>query len=91
MAKFAQRPYDPDFRIPPEKLISFVLDTPPLSAPNAEFHYSETGYILAGMALERACGCVYYDELERRFLQPLRLDAHSSGKRAQRARPRAGA
>lgn len=74
MAKFAQRPYDPDFRIPPEKLISFVLDTPPLSAPNAEFHYSETGYILAGMALERACGCVYYDELERRFLQPLRLE-----------------
>lgn len=76
MAQFAQRPYDPDFRIPPQKLISFVLDTPPLFAPGAGFSYSETGYILAGLALERACACNYYDELERRFLKPLKL-AHT--------------
>jgi D-alanyl-D-alanine carboxypeptidase len=73
MARFAQQPYDPDFRIPPEKLISFVLDTPPRFAPGAGFSYSETGYILAGLALERACTCNYYEELERRFLKPLKL------------------
>jgi len=72
--RFEQVPYDPDFRIPPEELVAIELDTVPLFAPGADMRYSETGYILAGMALERACGCNYYDELERRILKPLRLE-----------------
>jgi D-alanyl-D-alanine carboxypeptidase len=73
VARFAERPYDPDFRIAPERLVSFVLDAPALFAAGQGFRYSETGYILAGMAIERACGCSYYQELERRFLTPLGL------------------
>jgi len=73
--RFARRPYDPDFRFTPEELIGYILDAPPLFAPGADFKYSETGYILAGVALERACGCIYYDELARRFLKPLKLTA----------------
>jgi D-alanyl-D-alanine carboxypeptidase len=73
--RFARRPYDPDFRLTPEELIGYILDAPPLFAPGAGFKYSETGYILAGVALERACGCVYYDELVQRFLKPLKLTA----------------
>lgn len=73
--RFARRPYDPDFRFTPEELIGYILDAPPLYAPGASFKYSETGYILAGVALERACNCVYYDELVRRFLKPLKLGA----------------
>lgn len=70
---FARDPFDPEFRIAPETLIAMVLDRPPLFAPGAGFQYSETGYILAGLALERACRCSYYAELERRFLRPLDL------------------
>jgi D-alanyl-D-alanine carboxypeptidase len=73
-ARFAERPYDPDFRIPPQTLVSYVFDTPPLFAPGQGYSYSETGYILAGLALERGCRCNYYQELERLFLQPLHLE-----------------
>jgi D-alanyl-D-alanine carboxypeptidase len=70
-------PYDPDFRITPEELVAIELDTAPLFAPDASMRYSETGYILAGMALERACRCRYYEEVTRRILEPLSL-AHTS-------------
>jgi D-alanyl-D-alanine carboxypeptidase len=74
--RLSHRPYDPQFRIAPEELVSFILDAPALFPPGKGFRYSETGYILAGMALERACACRYYDELKRYFLGPLGL-AHT--------------
>jgi D-alanyl-D-alanine carboxypeptidase len=84
--RFARRPYDPDFRFTPQELIGYILDAPPLFSPGAGFKYSETGYILAGVALERACGCVYYDELVRRFLNPLELTATAPATGRVRAR-----
>jgi D-alanyl-D-alanine carboxypeptidase len=74
--RLSHQPYDPQFRIAPEVLVSFILDAPALFPPGEGFRYSETGYILAGMALERACGCRYYDELKHDFLEPLGL-AHT--------------
>ncbi len=71
--RFDRRPYDPEFRIAPEELMGYIGDASPLFAAGAGFRYSETGYILAGLALERACGCVYYEELSRLFLRPLNL------------------
>ncbi len=37
------------------------------------FHYSDTGYILAGLIIEKASGSTYYEELASRFLRPLKL------------------
>jgi D-alanyl-D-alanine carboxypeptidase len=71
---FTRQPFDPDFRIPAQALIDILRDQAPLFAAGQGFAYSESGYLLAGLALERECGCHYYDEVERRFLQPLKLD-----------------
>lgn len=71
---FGRSPFDADFRIAPEKLVDMLRDEPPLFAANGGFAYSESGYLLAGMALERACRCKYYDELQHRLLRPLKLD-----------------
>jgi len=37
------------------------------------FHYSDTGYILVGLIIEKVSGSTYYQELSRRFLRPLNL------------------
>jgi D-alanyl-D-alanine carboxypeptidase len=58
---------------PPEALIAFVLDQPPLFAPGQGWAYSDTGYILLGLVIEQAAGRDYYAEIRRRFLGPLAL------------------
>src|SRR4051794_17131620 len=57
---------------PPEALIAYVLDAPPLFEPGKGYHYSDTGYLLVGLIIEKASGHSYYSEVERRFLTPLR-------------------
>lgn len=58
---------------PPEALIEFVLDMPPLFEAGKGWAYTDTGYILIGLVMEAATGSPCYDEITSRFLEPLGL------------------
>jgi D-alanyl-D-alanine carboxypeptidase len=62
-----------DAFLAPRELVEIVLDQGPRFAPGTGHHYTDTGYILVGMILERATGRSYEDLLSERFLHPLRL------------------
>lgn len=62
-----------DHYFTPEQLIDFVLDEPPLFAAGKGYNYSDTGYILIGLIIEKATGRKYYDLLAERILKPLQL------------------
>jgi D-alanyl-D-alanine carboxypeptidase len=57
----------------PEELIEFVLDTELLFPPGEGHAYTDTGYLLAGLVIEKATGRSYYEELRRHILDPLAL------------------
>jgi D-alanyl-D-alanine carboxypeptidase len=63
-----------DSAIPPWRLVGYIFDTEPLFEPGAGFAYSDTGYILLGLIIEKASGQPFYDLVERDFLVPLKLD-----------------
>jgi D-alanyl-D-alanine carboxypeptidase len=69
----AKRWSEPGNPFPPEALIAYVLDKPALFKPGEGYAYSDTGYILVGLIIEKATGHTYYDEVTRRFLKPLHL------------------
>ncbi len=58
---------------PPEELVAFVLDEPPLFKAGQGWAYTDTGFILLGMIIESATGQDYYDIVRRRFTDPLQL------------------
>jgi D-alanyl-D-alanine carboxypeptidase len=62
-----------DNTFPPESLIWFILDLPPLFEAGKGWAYTDTGYILIGLVIEKAAGRSYYDEIKERFLTPLGL------------------
>ena len=62
-----------DNPFPPESLIRFVLDRQPLFKAGKGWAYTDTGYILIGLVIEKATGRSYYDEIKERFLTPLGL------------------
>jgi D-alanyl-D-alanine carboxypeptidase len=66
----------------PLEQIALVLDRPPPFRAGERFLYSDTGYLLAALVLERVTGRAYYDELAARVLRPLRLDDTSPADRA---------
>jgi D-alanyl-D-alanine carboxypeptidase len=76
-----QRRANPEWYATPQYVIEFILDKPAHFAPGTGFHYTDTGYHLAGLVIEAACGCRYYDEAARRFLTPLGLDRTSPSDR----------
>lgn len=57
----------------PEEAIAFVLDTEPLFEPGSGWAYTDTGYLLLGLVIEKASGRSYYNLVAERFLDPLRL------------------
>jgi D-alanyl-D-alanine carboxypeptidase len=59
---------------PPEALIEFVLDMPPLFEAGKGWAYTDTGYILIGLVMEAATGRSCFDEIISRFLEPLGLN-----------------
>ena len=68
--KVAEDPnYAPDY----DTLIQFVIDRPPLFPAGAGFSYTDVGYLLVGLAIERASGKHYYDLVRSYFLDPLGL------------------
>ncbi|MGW4498499.1 serine hydrolase domain-containing protein [Micromonospora sp. NPDC004336] len=59
---------------PPERLVEIGLRNPrSFEAPGDGFVYSNTGYILAGMIVERVTGGTLADEISRRIVDPLEL------------------
>ncbi|MCW9014550.1 MAG: beta-lactamase family protein [Gammaproteobacteria bacterium] len=62
-----------DNPFPPETLIQFFLDLPPLFKAGKGWAYTDTGYILIGLVIENATARSYYDEIKQRFLTPLGL------------------
>jgi D-alanyl-D-alanine carboxypeptidase len=59
----------------PRALVALVLDEPPLFPAGKGYAFSDTGYLLAGLVVEKAMGRSYADLLAERVLVPLALDA----------------
>lgn len=57
----------------PEELIGFITDSNPLFAPGKGWAYSDTGYILLGLVIEKVTGRDYYEAVRELFLDPLGL------------------
>lgn len=74
---FSYKLHEEQNPFPPEALIQFVLDQPPLFEAGNGWSYTDTGYILAGLVIEAATGRLFYDEVKERFLNPLGL-SHTS-------------
>ena len=72
---------DPDWNPEPEKLINFILDNPALFVPGNGWSYSDTGYLLIGLIIERATKQTYYELLYDYFLQPVGLEDTSPSNR----------
>lgn len=64
---------DPARAFTPEELVDVVLDREPLFAPGDGYRYTDTGYILVGLVIEKATGRRYEDLLTERILVPLAL------------------
>ncbi|MBK1636482.1 serine hydrolase domain-containing protein [Rhodovulum adriaticum] len=56
-----------------EEVLAFVLRRAPLFEAGTGWAYSDTGYILLGLVIERVTGRPYYDVLHERLLDPLAL------------------
>ena len=61
--------------------IRCVLDREPLFPAGEGFAYTDTGYLLLGLVLERAGGRPYYEQIRVRFLEPLALARTSPSNR----------
>ncbi len=61
----------------PDELIEFSIgdekEKPPFDVGKG-YHYSDTGYLILGLAIEKASGKKYYDLVQKRILDPLKLD-----------------
>ena len=57
----------------PAERLSYLLDTQAAFEAGQGWDYSDTNYIVLAMIIERITGRAYYDEMQRRVLQPLAL------------------
>ncbi len=57
----------------PEELVGLVRDQPLEFAPGSKFHYSNTGYVLLGLVIEKVSGKRYANYLADTFFKPLGL------------------
>lgn len=62
-----------DRSIDPQALVAFVLDTPPLFQAGTSWAYSDTGYILLGLVIEKVTGKPWEQAVRERFIDPLGL------------------
>ncbi|MFJ1562071.1 serine hydrolase domain-containing protein [Streptomyces mirabilis] len=61
----------------PGDLIKLVADKPLISDPAQQHSYSNTGYVLAGLLIERVTGRGWRTEVQDRLIAPLGLQATS--------------
>ena len=64
----------PTCSISPREAISYIEGAKPLFPPGQGYFYSETNYLVAGLAIEKLTGRSYYAELEKVLLEPLGLE-----------------
>jgi D-alanyl-D-alanine carboxypeptidase len=57
----------------PRELVGFILDQKPLFNPGEGYSYTDTGYILLGMIIEKAAKRPFYELAQDFFLDPLKL------------------
>jgi CubicO group peptidase (beta-lactamase class C family) len=57
----------------PEELLALVREEPLASPPGAKFAYSNTGYLLLGMVIERVSRRRYNEYIQEQILHPLGL------------------
>ncbi|GAB2702776.1 serine hydrolase domain-containing protein [Aliiglaciecola aliphaticivorans] len=55
--------------------LQFALDQPAYFMPGTDFHYSNTGYLLAGLILDEVLGQHHYTEMRNRVILPLGLNS----------------
>lgn len=65
----------------PRELVGYVLDEEALFPAGEGFAYTDTGYVLLGLVIEKAADESYYDGVARRFLRPLGLESTSPSDR----------
>ncbi|MGG0207141.1 serine hydrolase domain-containing protein [Bacillus mycoides] len=56
-----------------EELVKIGLSMPPDFAPGKGWSYSNTGYVLLGILIEKVTGNSYAEEIENRIIEPLEL------------------
>ncbi|MFF1295550.1 MULTISPECIES: serine hydrolase domain-containing protein [unclassified Streptomyces] len=61
----------------PVDLVALAMTHKPDFAPGTSWNYSNTNYVLAGMVIEKVTGRPYGDEVRRRIVEPLSLNATS--------------
>ncbi|MFJ8230470.1 serine hydrolase domain-containing protein [Streptomyces sp. NPDC094448] len=64
--------------VPPEYHVKVALAHRPDFAPGTGFTYSNTGYVLAGMIIEKVSGRTYEHEVHKRIIKPLKLRSTSN-------------
>lgn len=62
-----------DLYFNPTELVNFIIDEPARFKPGSAYAYSETGYILAGLIIEKASGTNYYELVKSHFLDRFHL------------------
>ncbi|MEQ5977609.1 serine hydrolase domain-containing protein [Bacillus cereus] len=56
-----------------EELVKMGISLPPDFAPGKGWSYSNTGYVILGMLIEKVTGNSYAEEVENRIVEPLEL------------------
>ena len=74
-SEMAQRMAQGANPLSPEEAIAFVFDAGPLFPAGSGWAYTDTGYLLLGLVVEKVTGRNYYDLVAERFLGPLGLSA----------------
>lgn len=72
--KFLEHRYD---TWTPEQQVAIAMRHEPDFDPGEGWNYSNTNYLLAGMIIKKVTGESYADEIKRRIIKPLGLDATS--------------
>jgi D-alanyl-D-alanine carboxypeptidase len=64
----------PDHFFKPEALIDFTRHhQKPVGKPGQKFHYSDTGYILLGLIIEKVSGMKVHEMLKQKIFEPLNM------------------
>lgn len=61
----------------PEQQVAESITHAPNFTPGTSWSYSNTGYLLLGMIIEKVTGRPWYEEAERRIIEPLHLTGTS--------------
>jgi len=65
--------------IEPDALVALFAGEPPDFPPGSDYRYSNSGYVLLGLVVEKASGMPWGDFVTRRLLVPLGLTATRDG------------